>query len=69
MSLSQNNKDLWIIGRIKLDNPVNFWNVKTTSSNIGTQQDRLFGIAEMEERFCSLILFLFALKKIISLDY
>jgi len=57
-------KDLWIIWWIILDNPVNFWNIETTSGNIGAEQDCFLGIAEMEECLCSFILLLLALTTI-----
>jgi len=53
--------DLWIIWWIKLDNPIDLRNIKTTSSNISAQKNCFFGIAEMEECFCSLVLLLLAL--------
>ena len=66
--LRQKNNNLWIVGWIKLDNPVDFWNVKTASSNICAQKNWFLGIAEMKERFCSLVLLLLALPTIKSLD-
>ena len=45
-----------------MDNPVDFGDVKTTSGDVGTEEDTGRGITELEECICALLLFLFALR-------
>ena len=51
---------IWIIGRVVLDDPVNFWEIKTSLSNIGAKQDTSLCLAELKISACSLLLFLLA---------
>lgn len=54
----------WYLGIIRgvvLYNPINSGDVQSSSGHIGTQQDGLLGITELEEGLGSLGLFLFSL--------
>lgn len=53
----------WIVWGIKLDDPIYFWNIKTSRCDVGTYKDAGVCIAEFEERVCSFLLFLLALEK------
>lgn len=48
-----------IIGRIKLDNPVNLWEIKASLSDICAKEDSFFSLAELKVCGCALLLFLF----------
>jgi hypothetical protein len=50
---------IWIIGRVVLDNPVNFGEVKTSLSDIGAKEDSGFGLAKLKVCACPLLLLLF----------
>jgi len=39
---------IWIIWRVKLNNPVNFWKVKTTLCNISTKEDTGLSLTELK---------------------
>jgi hypothetical protein len=51
-----------IIRRIELDDPVDGGDIQTTSSNVGTDQGTLLGIAELEESVGALLLLLLSVK-------
>jgi len=54
--------DLGVIWRIDLDDPVDRGDVQTSRRHVRTQQDGLFGVAELEKRlgtFCLLLLSLY----------
>jgi hypothetical protein len=50
---------IWIIGRVVLDNPVNFGEVKTSLSDIGAKEDSGFGLAKLKVCARPLLLLLF----------
>ena len=52
-----------IIGRIKLNNPVDRRNVQTTRCHIRTQKNTGFSVTELKERMRPFGLLLFALKE------
>jgi hypothetical protein len=53
---------LGIIWGVVLHNPVDLRNIETSGGHIGTQQDALALLAELEERLCPLGLLLLALE-------
>jgi len=50
-----------IIGRVKLDNPVNLGEIKTTLSDVRAEEDARLGLTEFEIGRCALLLFLFSM--------
>ena len=50
-----------VIGRVELDDPVDAGNVESSSGDVGTEEDALLRVAELEEGVCPLLLFLLAL--------
>lgn len=53
----------WIIWRIELNNPVDCWDVQTTSSHVCAQKNAGFGITELEECGGAFRLLLLALQR------
>ena len=51
---------IWIIGRVKLDDPIDFREIKTTLRNISAQKNAFLSLTEFEIGRCTLLLFLFA---------
>ena len=49
-----------IIGRVKLDDPINFREIKTTLRNISAQKYAFLSLTELEIGGCALLLLLFA---------
>ena len=50
-----------VIGRVELDDPVDAGNVESSSGDVGTEEDALLRVAELEEGVCPLLLLLLAL--------
>ena len=50
-----------VIRRVELDDPVDLGDIETSCRNVRTQQNTLFGIAELKEGICTLLLLLLAL--------
>lgn len=55
---------LRIIWRVVLYNPIYFWDIQTSSSNIGAQKNTRFRVAELKEGLCPFFLLLFPLPKV-----
>lgn len=48
-----------IIGRVKLDNPIDLREIKTTLSDVRAEEDARLGLTKFEVGRCALLLFLF----------
>lgn len=51
----------WIIWWVKLYDPINSWNIQTSSSNIGAQKCTRFSVTKLEKCCCALGLLLLTL--------
>ena len=53
----------WVVRRVVLNNPVHARNIQSSCCDVCAEKDTRFGVAELEERVCSLLLLLFALSR------
>jgi len=48
-----------IIGRVKLDHPIDLREIKTALGDVGAEENAFFGLTKLKVGRCTLLLFLF----------